>query len=145
MQGYYNIVKTIREQLELDVFVNTVTNGSIDEVDLDKQTIYPLSHLMVTSANYNERVWEFSLSVICMDIVDVKKVDEPDNEDDVLNTQLAVINRLLEVLSRGSLYSDKYQLSGSPTVEPFTDRFENKVAGWTVSLNVLVQNDMTIC
>jgi hypothetical protein len=79
-----------------------------------------------------------------MDLVDISK-DNTDNEDDVLNTQLAVINRLLELLNRGSLYTEKYQLNGSPSVEPFTDRFENKVAGWTCSFDINIQNDMTIC
>lgn len=144
MQGYYNIIKTIKDQLQLDDFVNTVTDGSIDEVDLDKQTIYPLSHIMVTNGTYNGNIWTFSLSVICMDLVDISK-DNTDNEDDVLNTQLAVINRLLELLNRGSLYTEKYQLNGSPSVEPFTDRFENKVAGWTCSFDINIQNDMTIC
>lgn len=144
MQGYYNIIKTIKDQLQLDDFVNTVTDGSIDEVDLDKQTIYPLSHIMVTNGTYSGNIWTFSLSVICMDLVDISK-DNTDNEDDVLNTQLAVINRLLELLNRGSLYTEKYQLNGSPSVEPFTDRFENKVAGWTCSFDINIQNDMTIC
>jgi len=144
MQGYYNIITKIKEQLQSDAFVNTVTRGSINEVDLDKQTIYPLSHIMVTNGTYNGNIWTFSMSVICMDLVDVSK-DKSDNEEDVLNTQLAVANRLLEVLDRGSLYTEKYQLTGSPSVEPFTDRFENKVAGWSVSFDINIQNTMTIC
>ena len=67
------------------------------------------------------------------------------NEQDVFNTQLAVANRLLELLLRGDLYVNKYQLDGDPTLEPFVDRFENKLAGWTVTFNVLIPNDMTIC
>ena len=67
------------------------------------------------------------------------------NEQDVFNTQLAVANRLLELLLRGDLYVDKYQLDGDPSLEPFVDRFENKLAGWTVTFNVLIPNDMTIC
>jgi len=144
MQSYYNILKKIKDQLQLDAFVNTVTDGSIDDVDLDKQTIYPLAHLMVGNGSYNGNVWGFSLSVICMDLVDVSK-DNTDNEEDVLNTQLAVVNRLLELLNRGSLYDDKFQLEGNPTVEPFTDRFENKVAGWVCTFDVVIENTMTIC
>jgi alpha-amylase/alpha-mannosidase (GH57 family) len=86
-----------------------------------------------------------------MDIVDESKDAVTDkflgnnNEQDVLNTQLAVINRLLELLRRGNLRDELYELTGTPNVEPFTDRFENKVAGWTLSLDVLIPNDMTIC
>ena len=69
------------------------------------------------------------------------------NEQDVFNTQLAVANRLLELLRRGDLYSELYQIAegSSPLLEPFVDRFENKLAGWAVSFDVEIPNDMTIC
>jgi len=154
MQGFYNLSNKIRETLQLDAFVNTVTYGDIFDVDLNKQTIFPLSHFMINSATMQSNVWSFQISLLCMDIVDDNKnfaegiPDEfrgNNNEQDVFNTQLAVANRLLELLLRGDLYVDKYQLDGNPTLEPFVDRFENKLAGWTVTFNVLIPNDMTIC
>ena len=36
MQGFYNLTNKIRETLQLDAFVNTVTYGDIFEVDLSK-------------------------------------------------------------------------------------------------------------
>jgi hypothetical protein len=151
MQGFYNITTKIKETLALDDFVNTVTYGDIFEIDLNKQDIFPLSHFIVNSATLNGSVWQFSMSLLCMDIVDESKEDVTDkflgndNEQDVLNTQMAVINRLLELLRRGDLYSDLYQLEGTPTIEPFVDRFDNKLAGWTLTFDVLIPNGMTIC
>jgi hypothetical protein len=151
MQGFYNITTKIKETLALDDFVNTVTYGDIFEIDLNKQDIFPLSHFIVNSATLNGSVWQFNISLLCMDIVDESKEDVTDkflgndNEQDVLNTQMAVINRLLELLRRGDLYTDLYQLEGTPQIEAFFDRFENKVAGWTLSFDVLIPNDMTIC
>tara|TARA_R110000822_G_scaffold10354_4_gene39232 strand:- start:374 stop:577 length:204 start_codon:yes stop_codon:yes gene_type:complete len=43
MQGFYNLSDKIRETLQLDQYVNTVTYGDIFDVDLNKQTIFPLS------------------------------------------------------------------------------------------------------
>ena len=151
MQGFYNITTKIKETLALDDFVNTVTYGDIFEIDLNKQDIFPLSHFIVNSATLNGSVWQFNISLLCMDIVDESKEDVTDkflgndNEQDVLNTQMAVINRLLELLRRGDLHSDLYQLEGAPQIEAFFDRFENKLAGWTLSFDVLIPNDMTIC
>jgi hypothetical protein len=154
MQGFYNLTTKIRETLQLDQFVSTVTYGDLFEVDLNKQTIFPLSHFMVSGATMQSNVWNFSVSLLCMDIVDESKTfpegiptqfEGTSNEQDVLNTQFAVANRLLELLLRGDLYVNKYQLNGDPTLEPFVDRFENKLAGWTVTFNVLIPNDMTIC
>ena len=151
MQSYYNILNTIKTTLEADEFVNTVTQGDIFDVDLAKQTIFPLSHIMVNSATRNGNVYTFSLSVLLMDIVD-KNPEEAtdsfrgnDNEQDVLNTQLAVGSRLVEMLERGDLRESNYALNGAPTFEPFTERFENYLAGWSLNFQIDIPNDMTIC
>ena len=86
-----------------------------------------------------------------MDIVDMSKSQVNnlfrgnDNEQDVLNTQLAVLTKLAAVLKRGDLYTQKYQLQGDVSCEPFVDRFENKLAGWTGTFDIIIENDMTIC
>lgn len=151
VRGYYQIVKTIKDTLLDDPNVNTVTVGDISDVDLNKQTIFPLSHVIINSAQFSTNVWRLNVSVLCMDIVDVDKNETTDlsvgnsNEQDVLNTQLAVLNLLLSKLSRGSLYTDKYQVDSQPTCEPFTDRFEHLLTGWACTFDVLIQNDIDIC
>jgi len=151
MKGFYQISKAIKDQLDADAFVNTITIGDIFKVDLNKQTIFPLSHIMINSAAYNGNTFNYSISVLCMDIVDESKEVTTDiflgndNEQDVLNTQQMVGTRLLEMLRRGDLYDDGYQLQDGASIEYFVDRFENKVAGVTVTFNVVAQNDMTIC
>jgi len=151
MKGFYQVTTAIKDQLYKDIFVNTVSSGDIFEIDLNKQTIFPLSHIIVNNATYNGNTWLFNISVLCMDVVDFSKTEQTDqfltndNEQDVLHTQLMVINRLLEVLRRGSLFDDLYQLQGTPNCEPFVDRFENKIAGWTVTFDVMVANEMTSC
>jgi hypothetical protein len=151
MKGFYQISQAIKEQLDADAFVNTVTIGDIFKVDLNKQTIFPLSHIMINSAAYNGNTFNYSISVLCMDIVDESKEATTDifvgndNEQDVLNTQQMVATRLLEMLRRGDLYDDGFQLQDGASIEYFVDRFENKIAGVTVTMNVIAQNDMTIC
>ena len=49
------------------------------------------------------------------------------------------------VLRKGTLHRDQYQLVGDPSCEPFYDRFENELAGWTANLDVVIYNDITIC
>lgn len=149
--GFYQITKTIKDQLLDDVNVNTVTTGDITDIDLAKQTMYPLSHVIVNNVTLEENVYRFNISVLAMDIVDQSKEATTDifkgnnNEQDVLNTQLVVLNKLIQVLRMGALYQNKYQLDGDPTCEPFYDRFENQVAGWACTFDVLIQNDINIC
>jgi len=151
MTGFYNIIKKIKDTLEAEPFVNTVTIGNIDDVDLNKQSIFPLSHIIINNSIINERTINFNISVLFMDIVDISKsevTDEfigNDNEHDVLNTQLAIAAKLTGLLRRGSLHSELYQIDGDVTCEPFVDRFDNKLAGWTATYDIIIQNDMTIC
>ena len=151
MKGFYNLIDTIKAELEAIPFVNTVTQGDIYDVDLAKQTIFPLSHIIVNNATFENNQTRFNVSIIAMDIVDINKEDAPteyignDNVQDVLNQQLIVCQRVYESAKRGDLYSDLYQTDGTATCEPFTERFENFLAGWTMTFDVLVPNEMSIC
>jgi len=151
MKGFYQVTEIIKEALLSDVNVNTVTTGDITRIDLGKQTMFPLSHLIVNNVGNEDSVLRFSLSILSMDIVDISKEEVVDifvgnnNEQDVLNTQLAVLNKLVQVLRGGNLHQDLYQLDGTPNFEPFYDRFENEVAGWALTFDVLIPNDIEIC
>ena len=151
MTGYYTILDKLKTHFDADPIVNTVTQGDIFQVDLNKQTIFPLVHIIVNSVQFVNNVQQANVSIMAMDIVDISKdettslFDGNDNELDVLNTQLAILNRVYEMLRRGDLYDDSFQVTGAPNCEPFIDRFENKLAGWTMTFDVLFPNDMTIC
>jgi hypothetical protein len=151
MKGFYNLIDNIKAELETIPFVNTITQGDIYEVDLAKQTIFPLSHIIVNNVNLEGKIMRFNISILAMDIVDINKEDAPnvyvgnDNVQDVLNQQLIVCQRVFESAKRGDLYDDFYQTDGTASCEPFTERFENFLAGWTMTFDVLVPNEMTIC
>jgi len=151
MNGFYRVTDKIRETLQADDNCNTVTYGDITEIDLNKQTIFPLAHIIVNSVVSNDTVLRFNISVLAMDIVDISKDEVTnifvgnDNEQDVLNTQLAVLNKLIQKLRIGNLYVDKYQVLDDVTLEPFRDRFENQIAGWTATMDVVIENDVDVC
>ena len=151
IRGFYLLTETIEAQLLADVNVNTVSTGDIYDIDLSKQSIFPLSHIIINNVSAEEQVLRFNISVLSMDVVDESKEKTTDifrgnnNEQDILNTQLGVLNKLVMVLRKGDLYNNQYALDGNANCEPFYDRFENKVAGWTASFDVLVANDITIC
>ena len=98
IRGFYQLTETIKTQLLADVNVNTVTTGDIFDIDLSKQSIFPLAHIIVNNVTAQEQVLLFNITVMAMDIVDESKKETTDifvgnnNEQDVLNTQLAVLN-----------------------------------------------------
>tara|TARA_R110000765_G_scaffold175050_1_gene279732 strand:+ start:3272 stop:3742 length:471 start_codon:yes stop_codon:yes gene_type:complete len=151
IRGYYQITNTIKEQLLKDQDINTVTSGDLSQVNLGKQDIFPLGHILINSVIVEEQTLRFNINILAMDIVNQSKEQTVDrftgntNEQDILNTQLGVLNKLIQILKRGDLYTDMYQLDGDPNLEPFYDRFENNLAGWSANLDILIYNDITIC
>lgn len=150
----YDILNKIKGILDANEQINTVTYGDIFEVDLNKQSIFPLAHIMLGSATISEQTITHTITVMCMDVVDIAKTDRrdeavpfygTDNEQDVLNTQLYVMNDLIQNLKKGDPYMDGFQLEGDPSCEPFTDRFENMVAGWGTDLTIVTRNKVSIC
>jgi hypothetical protein len=151
IRGYYQLTSTIEEQLRSTEFTNTVSIGDISKVNLNKQDIFPLAHMIVNSVTTEEQVLRFDISILACDIVDQSKdittdrFTGNDNEQDILNTQLLVLNKLIQKLRMGSLHTDMYQLDGNPSLTPFSDRFENELAGWTADITILIYNDIYIC
>ena len=150
-RGFYQITETLKTQLLADENVNTVTTGDITEIDLSKQTIFPLAHIIINNVSIQEQVLQFNITVLSMDIIDKSKESTTvifrgnNNEQDILNTQLAVVNKLLGVLRQGTLYTTKYQLVSDGSVEFFYDRFENEMAGVACTFDVFIQNDINLC
>tara|TARA_B110000879_G_scaffold15258_1_gene18815 strand:- start:533 stop:1003 length:471 start_codon:yes stop_codon:yes gene_type:complete len=151
VRGFYQLTETIKNELLGDENINTVTTGDITDVNLNKQDIFPLGHIIINNVTDEEQVLRFNITVLACDIVDQSKSQTVDrfkgNNDvqDILNTQLAVLNRLIQRLRMGTLYTDMYQLDSSPNLTPFYDRFENQLAGWSATMDIMIYNDIYIC
>jgi len=151
MIGFYTAIDKLKAHFDADALVNSVSEGDIFQVDLAKQTIFPLVHIMVNSCTFETNVLRFNISLIAMDLVDISKNENTnvylgnDNTQDALNSTLAILNRAYDIMLHGSLAYDLFQIDGNPTCEPFTERFENLLSGWTMTFDVLVPNEMTIC
>jgi hypothetical protein len=152
MTQFYDVLDKIKDELRMNPNVFSVTYGDITKVDLDKTTIFPLSHLNISNATIGEHTVRFTLQLLCVDIVDYNKNVSPDDEfygndnmQDILNTQLQVINDVVSQLRRGVLFTDKLQILEDVSVQPFMDRFENELAGWGADIIIEMPNDISIC
>jgi hypothetical protein len=152
MKHVYDILDVLRDELRSNPSVNTVSYGDITDLDLDKTTMFPLSHLLIDSASYGERVITFRIKVLCGDVVDYNQspsdFDEfygNDNLHDVMNTQFQVINSLIMKLMRGHLFKSNYQVTTTPVAEPFKEGHGNVLAGWTTEIEIEVPNGISIC
>ncbi len=129
MKAYTYLLEELKAEIETIPMVTTVTQGGLDDIDNYKQTLFPLVHIIVNSVTASSNTFTFNVSIISMDVVDIAKDETTnifygnDNEIDVLNTTMVILTRIIEVLIRGEL-SRKMEIVGTPSMQPFTERFE---------------------
>jgi hypothetical protein len=70
MTTIYDIINTIKAFLRANPIVNTVTYGDIADIDLNKTTIYPLTHFFINNVTVADQVMQVSMSMLFCDIVD---------------------------------------------------------------------------
>jgi hypothetical protein len=153
MNDFYKLLDKIKDSLRSNPNVNTVTFGNLMDLDLNKTSMFPLSHMVVSDVRFSERVMTASIEILCVDVVDDNRGENQfddfysnDNMMDVMNTQLAVGNLLQSEMRRGQLFTDKFQVLTDVSARPFYDRFENQLAGWGFTFIIEIPNNNTsIC
>lgn len=143
MTGYYLVLDSLMDHLNNSEFVSEVTEGLGDEIDLSKQTIFPLSHVNIISCTPIDNIVEFNVDIYSMDIVDISD-NEIDNKVEVLNTQYNVLLRLYDSLRRGQLWDQGVQVA-SINIDFFEQAYDNYLAGVRGSFIIQVPNHMSIC
>ncbi|QDP67579.1 MAG: hypothetical protein GOVbin568_18 [Prokaryotic dsDNA virus sp.] len=126
--------------------VNTFTQGDIFEVDL-KEITYPLAHLSYSSANFDTGTLTYSFQLLVMDLVSKNER----NEDQVLSDTLNTIGDIISTLRNSNAvstiedYRNSFRLQDSISCEPFTERFDNEVTGWSANFTIEVEFDASAC
>lgn len=146
---YYQITEILYETLtDSRVDFTTITHGSIEDVDLARQTIFPLAHITPSTATLADKTISFSMNVAALDIVDYNKNDlrdetnpfyGTDNKIDVLSDLITRLQIAVDIIRR-KLADRNVAIETSITNTPFVDRFENLLAGWETTLTIIVPN-----
>ena len=153
MNQYTQLLTYIKQLGDADPFINTVTQGNFSRIDLDKGNIFPLLHLTVTGASFNNgSTISFSVEVAALQQRDTNKEIvnnkfwEQDNEVDNMNEMLAVLNRMWLNMFQ-DFQDNNIVASENPTlsiIEPETQT--NSIEGWLLSFDVEVPNtEISLC
>ena len=151
MKSFYKVIDSIRDVVKAEPFNHEVTFGDIADVDLKKQSLYPLCHITVNSATIESNNVVHNMTIFLMDVVDISNEQTRDyflgndNRQDILNTQLALATRVMRVLQKSDTYRNGFELINPATCEPFTERFDNMLAGWAVTFDIGTTTEMSYC
>ena len=149
-KSYNNVIDTLKCVGEQHLNIHTVTSGDIWEIDLEKNTLFPLFHINPVNVTVGMNIRTFNFQLFVMDLV------EPDesNEQEVLSDCLEIMNDIIAIYKHGEILygydaahgeEQRYFIDNDFTIEPFTERFDNAVTGWVMSFAIIVENELNSC
>ena len=165
---YNNVVNTLLRMAEYHDQIYTTSVGDIWEVDMAKNTKFPLLHINPTTVTTGDSTLTYNFQIFIMDMVDEKAdwtknnasanfsklYKTLGNEQDVYNEALQIatdfIGMLRHSVQQSTLADDDinapvYFTDDQFSIEPFQERFDNLCCGWVFNIGILVHNDFQTC
>ena len=146
--SYNNVIDALKCVALSHGMVNNVSSGTVDEVDISANSVYPLVHIVPGNVTAGVQQLTFEFNILAMDLV---KVDES-NEQQILSDTLQILidiiaqyknGLMLRVQQNDGIYGQSDDKDF--TLEPFTERFDNVVSGFNCSFSITVPGTYFAC
>lgn len=140
--SYFKLINGIKTLLQSDSRVKTVTEGDIDDLDVYKQNIPTLAHIVVSGGTTEDNLNVYDVVVSVLDIVTennnqtVNKFKGNDNRQEVYNDTDNIIRRFY-MKFRNQSEADNIYIVGQPSFDKvLEDETVNRLAGWDITFQV---------
>jgi hypothetical protein len=146
---YNNLIDTLKNLGEEHQMISTTTTGDIFDIDLQKNTKYPLMHINPVNVVTGRVGLTYNFQIFVMDLVEPDQSNEQFVYSDVLQICIDIISIFRNSKWQAELSLDLdapvYFTEGDYTLEPFTERFDQSVTGWVFSIGINTQHDFQTC
>jgi hypothetical protein len=135
--------------------LGSVTQGDIFEIDAREFPVYPLGNILITNASFGKKTSTFTCQLTIADKVKDKNNESvgitnyqrvpfygTDDTMDIHSNTLSILNDLLSYTDYGV---NAFEFAGEPNATPFKDNFDNGLAGWVCTFDLVVFNDVDRC
>ena len=165
-KDYNQTINTLKQIGVNHKQIQNVNSGDIWEIDLEKNTLFPLMFINPVNAVFGEKTTVMNFQIFVMDLVytvqqqDRSATATSQNQDQiqeqtVLSDCLQICQDIISTFKTGeALYHSNIGINedaayfieeGDITIEPFTERFDNAAVGWVFTIPVLLMNDYQTC
>jgi hypothetical protein len=164
---YNNVVDFLCRLGEYHEQISTVSVGDIFDINLEKMEKMPLLHINPTSVATGDSELIYNFQIFICDLVSekdnwqtfqaaqlTKLLDPKNNEQQVWNQTLEICTDFIGMLRHSSRQSLRgvddinfpiYFTQDQFSIEPFQERFDNLLCGWTFTMGIKVMNDFDTC
>ena len=158
--SYNNVIDALKCVAITHGMVNNVSSGTVDEVDISANSVYPLVHIVPGNVTAGVHNLTFNFNVLAMDLVK----DTPANDDknplkntdgnnqQVLSDTMQILIDIIAQYKNGLMLGVQQNegIFGQAddkdfTLEPFTERFDQVVSGWNCAFSVTVPGTYFAC
>ena len=134
MRGLYQARQKITRVLT-DAGITMAERGQADDFTQQKKNFFPAARIDWGTAEISNETVTVSMAVVIVDTVE----DDFENEENVLNTTLAITARLVAVLQEAEADSE-FSLDTNPSADYLYEQGEQNVAGWGMVLPLTIHN-----
>ena len=152
---YYNILDYFKTIMKNHPSLNFVSQGDMFSIDTKEFPAYPLGNINISRADFLEKEIVYTCQLTIADKVKDKNNESAgsanlqtipyegtDDTVDIHANTLSIVNDLISFTRTGV---NAFDFSGNPSAQPFKDNFDNGLAGWVVTFNLVVFNAADTC
>jgi len=144
MNSFYTLHSNLENYLMANPFVNKVTEGDVSEVDNDRNSVYPLVHIIYGQTRHKGVVEEMDITFKVIDIV--HELDNYTiNRIDVLNNTNEICKYIVALFESKEMYDLDFKLVGEPSREQLKDVETNGLSGWELTLAIQLPFNYNVC
>ena len=147
---YNQIIKEFNIFADKHEQINSFGNGDLWEVVEHNQLPdfnYNLLWVQDGNVTLGNKIFTWNFNVLCMGMVEKDEVNENDVKSDTSQVLFDLLS-YLEQKTNTTDYGTKWTLVNlvkSGSMRSFTERFEDAVTGWTMTVGLEIPNDYNDC
>lgn len=152
---YYNVLNYFKTIMTNHPSIAMVSQGELSDFDYDEFPNYPVGNVQIINANWGTSTTDYQIQLIVADKVKNKN-DESNprtNEitipfykrDDLVDIHANTFSILNDLTSYTQRSVDGFEINTDIVCEPFSDRFNNGLAGWSATFTLTTHNDKNRC
>ena len=149
MNSFYTLHNALTTTLEGCELVNKVTYGDTSDIDNDRDSKYPLVHIMYgsTTSNYNENGLSTEGMAITFSVLDIvhELSDHTTNLIDVWNNTNEICKFIVKEFYAGGLSDLHFKLNGQPSRDIAKGTQTNGLAGYDLDINIIIPFNYKLC
>jgi len=152
---YFNTLNYFKTIMSNHPSIEVVTQGDMSDFDTREFPAYPIGNVQITEAVYGDTVTNWTIELTVADKIKNKNNDSTgsrneqtiafygvDDTVDIHANTLSILNDLTAYTQKGV---DGFEINDDIICTPFSDRFNNGLAGWQATFTLTTHNDKNRC